>query len=78
MKYTVYLFTYANTSVEVEADNRDEAITAALESDMPTICAPCSGWGSSGPSLALSDVWDIAEVTGPRGELIEPSPEAGE
>ena len=42
-KYRVYLQTVASTSVEVEADDKDAALEAALSGEMPTICALCSG-----------------------------------
>ena len=58
-KYRVYLQTVASTTIEVEADSKDAAIESALDQDMPTICAQCSGWGSD-QSLELGDVWDIS------------------
>lgn len=65
-KYIVHLMTMAHTSVEVEADDRDEAIDQALGADMPRICAQCSGWGS-GQNLEISDAWDASGVTEPDG-----------
>jgi hypothetical protein len=35
MKYRVYMFTTASTTVEVEADTQSEAIDAAFESSLP-------------------------------------------
>ena len=40
----------------VEADGPDAAIVAALEGEMPCICAECSGWGA-GYDLELDDAW---------------------
>ena len=60
MKYRVYLTNTASTSVEVEAENEDEAIDAAYEAPMPTICAQCSGWNRSW-YLELSDEWQADE-----------------
>jgi hypothetical protein len=56
-KYRVYLQTVASTVVEVEAEDKYDAIEKATEQDMPTICAQCSGWGKSW-NLELGDVWE--------------------
>jgi hypothetical protein len=61
-KYIVYLTSSASTSIEVEAENPEEAGDKAWDAGMPTICAQCSGWGRSGPGLDLSDVWEVSEV----------------
>lgn len=47
--YRLFFTSVLSTSVTVEADDLGEAIDAAYDSDqMPsTICAQCSGWGSS-------------------------------
>lgn len=44
-EYRVYLKTWTDVAMTVEADDPDEAIDKAME-DMPrSICAQCSGWG---------------------------------
>lgn len=55
-KYRVQLKTTAYAYVTVEADDPDAAIDAALEGEMPYICAQCSGWGA-GYDLELDDAW---------------------
>ena len=57
--YNVYLRTYAHTVVTVEADNEDDALEAAITGDLPTICAHCTGYGSS-HNLELCDEWEPA------------------
>jgi hypothetical protein len=59
-KYIVYLTTVASTSVEVEAEDSEDAAEKAGSADMPTICAQCSGWGRDGTYLELGDVWEIS------------------
>lgn len=60
-KFTVYLKTNAETSVTVEAEDKDEAEEKALNQDMPYICAQCSGWGQK-RWLSIGDVWDVADT----------------
>ncbi len=60
-KYRVYLQTVASTSIEVEADDKDAALEAAVSADMPTICVHCSGYGDPDKSLELGDEWDISQ-----------------
>ena len=62
-KYRVHLQTIAMTTVEVEADSKDEAFDKALDGDMPTICAQCSGWGRD-TNLELGDQWDLGANIG--------------
>jgi hypothetical protein len=62
VKYTVYFRTMAGTSVQVEAENEDEARDKAYDASMPTICAQCSGWGRPGVYLELGDDWEVTEV----------------
>lgn len=64
MKYRVTLKNTAYAYITVEADNPDEAIDAALDGELPYICAQCSGWGA-GYDLELGDEWqepDAADV----------------
>lgn len=56
-KYRVYLQTVASTVIEVEAEDKNEAYELAVDQDMPTICAQCSGWGGR-QNLELGDVWE--------------------
>lgn len=74
-KYIVHLWTTAQTSVEVEADDRDAAIDLAIGADMPRICAQCSGWGQS-QNLEISDMWDTSGVTEPDGSYWDARNEA--
>lgn len=67
--YTVYLQTIASTSVEVEADNEDEALDKAYDASMPTICAQCSGWGKES-YLELGDVWEANQVADADGKVV--------
>lgn len=59
-KYAVPMKTGAFTLVYVEADSPAEAIE--LADDTPTICAQCSGWGSTekNSGIEIGD-WDIDE-----------------
>lgn len=66
--YTVYLKTFAETAVKVEADDPDEAIDKAYN-ETPTICAQCSGWGH-GYSLEIGEVWDAYEVTDAEDKVV--------
>ena len=59
-KYRVYLQTVASTTIEVEAEDKDDAYDKATSGDLPTICAQCSGWGNS-QNLDLGDVWEIPQ-----------------
>jgi hypothetical protein len=47
-KFKVYLSSVQEACLEVEAEDYESAIEAALEEGVPGICAQCSGWGSSG------------------------------
>jgi hypothetical protein len=60
-KYTVYQTTTASWSVEVEADDEDEALEKAYAAAVPDICAQCSGWGRD-YSLELGDEWTATDV----------------
>ena len=62
-KYRVHLQTIAMTTVEVEADSKEDAYDKALDADMPGICAQCSGWGRD-TNLELGDQWDLGENIG--------------
>ncbi len=46
-KYRVYLQTVASVSVQVEAEDPDEALDAAYGQVPREVCAQCSGWGKS-------------------------------
>jgi hypothetical protein len=66
--YTVYLKTFAETSVKVEAEDPDEAPDKAYDV-RPTICAQCSGWGRN-YNLELGDVWEAYEVTDAEDKVV--------
>jgi hypothetical protein len=59
-RYRVYLQTVASATVEVEAEDKNEAYELATCGDLPVICAQCSGWGRK-QSLDLGDVWEIPD-----------------
>lgn len=59
-KYRVYLQTVASTTIEVEAEDKNDAYEVATSGRMPTICAQCSGWGKD-QNLDLNDVWEIPD-----------------
>ena len=62
-KYRVYLQVVAETVIEVEADDKDDAYDKAMNEPTPRICAQCSGWGN-GQNLQLGDDWDIDQQRG--------------
>jgi hypothetical protein len=70
-KYIVYLTTGASTSVEVEADNPEQAEERAYAANLPTVCAQCAGMGSDDPGLDLSDAWEVSSVTDENGKEIK-------
>ena len=57
-KYRVYLQAIANLSVEVEAEDPDEALELAFEQHGQYLCAQCSGWGENW-SLDIRE-WEAA------------------
>ena len=61
-KYRVYLQTVASTTIEVEAEDKNEAAELAMSGSLPTICAQCAGWGGQ-QNLDLNDVWECDEET---------------
>ena len=75
-KFRVHLETVASTVIEVDAESKEEAYEAALCSDLPYICAQCSGWGQS-IGMELGDEWDLPAAPnhwrppGPESERIE-------
>lgn len=55
-RYVVYFTATAETSIEVEAEDSDEAIDLAWDQiEFPTLCAHCSGGQKS--SLSIGD-WE--------------------
>ena len=46
--YRIYFHETLSTSVEVEADNLEDAIDEAYANLPGGICAQCTGWGSAG------------------------------
>jgi hypothetical protein len=71
-KFTVYLTQTVSTSVEVEADDREEAIEQALQSDAmpPGLCAYCSGYGRPW-NMDMAGDWDVSEVTDADGNEVK-------
>ena len=66
-EYIVHLKTSAFTNVKVEADTVSEAIDKAVDAEMPTLCAHCSGWNEWDPPLELNEEWEVDIVTAPDG-----------
>lgn len=60
-RYRVGFHTGAYSSVVVEAENVEDALSKASEAfQNPTICAQCSGmW--RGPDLELGEEWEMDE-----------------
>ena len=63
-RYRVGIPAAAYITINVETDDPEDAIEAAMHAEQPYICAQCSGWNRD-YSLDLSDDWgwDDAEVT---------------
>lgn len=59
-EYTLFYTSVAEAVITVTADSLDEAADQAAD-NFPSICAQCSGWGRTGVSLDLSDVWELDE-----------------
>lgn len=61
--YRVTLTTFANTSVEVEADDPEQARTLAEESgEFPTLCHQCSDGcdlGDEWTAVPASEVYEV-------------------
>lgn len=71
-KYAVRMITYAHLTLEVEADSRDEAVSAATEISprYSALCGVCSG--SLGDwDLSVSDEWDVDDQATDPGEGTE-------
>lgn len=64
--YRVTLETVANLTIEVEADDPDEAYEAAFEAAPSEVCAQCSGWGREW-DLELG-AWDVPRGDDGKGE----------
>lgn len=67
-KYTVYFTQTASASVTIEAPSRDEAEEAAYQEVPGSLCASCSGWGSS-VGVELGGDWEVFEVEDAQGNL---------
>lgn len=60
-EYIVWFKSPLWSSVEVEADNEEEAVDVAYDTfQFPTICGLCTGWGSSWD--VSQDDWDYDSV----------------
>jgi hypothetical protein len=53
-KYRVTLETTAAAYIEVEAEDEDSAIDAAMDK-APRLCARCTGWGTNDVTLDLAE-----------------------
>ncbi len=62
--YNVSLRTWASTTITVDAESPQAAIDAALNAEMPWICAKCAGMGSDDRNLELGDEWEPAVPEG--------------
>lgn len=49
-QYRVYMRAWASLSVEVEAEDEEDAIDQAYEEGPGSLCFQCSGWGQK---------WDV-------------------
>ncbi|MFG3509675.1 hypothetical protein ACGF5F_29705 [Streptomyces sp. NPDC047821] len=58
-KKRVFLNGYASATITVETDKTDpgEIYEQAMNEGVPSLCAQCSGWGSS-YSLEVGDEWE--------------------
>jgi len=66
--YRILMNTTVSATVDVEADDYESAVAAALDVT-PTICAQCSGRGSDS-SLDLSDDWSVESEHYVDGEYV--------
>lgn len=75
--YKINMTQMASAEIEVEADSLDEAIEAAYQEGVPSICAQCSGWGQK-TGIDLSGDWEADEkayvVDGEYVEVPDPEP----
>lgn len=73
MKYTVHMTSTLSTEVEIEAEDYDDAIDKAYDSEgmPPDICAYCSGWGQSW-NMDTSGEWEPQEVTNADDKVVWP------
>lgn len=60
-RYRVTLQTNAFAYVVVDADSPEAAEEAAMDAELPMLCAQCSGWGQR-YDLELSDEWEPETV----------------
>ena len=58
MKYQVYMTACASTSVEVEAENVEDAIEAAHDAVYVSLCHQCSGEVEIGDEWQEDSVYD--------------------
>src|SRR5690606_22745350 len=58
--YRIYLTQTASCSVEVEADDFEEATEKAYDLVPSGLCAHCSGWGQS-VGIDLGGGWEVDE-----------------
>jgi len=70
--YRIFLTQEACVSVEVEADDFEAAVDAALDKAPRDVCGQCGGWGRD-YSLELDGEWEPSEDYEVDGEWIEAS-----
>jgi hypothetical protein len=57
-KYKVMLTTVASFTIDVDANDSEEAIEKAQDEAPREVCGQCSGWGTPW-SLELNEVWEL-------------------
>lgn len=62
-EFQVYLSSYQDATIKVEADDADSAIEEAHNTGIGIICAQCSGWGQKWSRDADSDEWTAYAVS---------------
>ncbi len=60
MQWNVYLENTVSTVVTVEAETQQEAIDAAREGNLPTLCHQCNGGEHYGQNMEISGEWDLS------------------
>lgn len=69
-RYRILMKTTAFATVDVDADDLESAIEAAIN-EAPAICARCGGWGRDDFSLDLDGEWEIEDEYYVDGEFVE-------
>ncbi len=67
-RYGVVLVQTASTYIEVEADDREAAVEAAIDKAPSGLCAQCSGWGQE-VGIEMAGDWELpTELDGSESE----------